>query len=124
MLHSVRARAAKYLSVLLLGFSLASALPASALFRDYDGKVYMSYGSFFGGIGLAEINQSTGKLASSVTHIYGGSHQDIEAPYITRDGDYYYLFVNRGSCYQGANSSYYVQVSRSNSIGEHQFTQG
>lgn len=87
-----------------------------ALFRDYDGKVYMSYGSFFGGIGLAEINQSTGKLTSSVTHIYGGGHQDIEAPYITRDGDYYYLFVNRGSCCQSSNSSYYVQVSRSNSI--------
>lgn len=87
-----------------------------ALFRDYDGRVYMSYGSFFGGIGLAEINQNTGKLAGNVTHIYGGNHQDIEAPYITRNGDYYYLFVNRGSCCQGANSSYYVQVSRSTSI--------
>ncbi|MBE8716206.1 family 43 glycosylhydrolase [Cellvibrio polysaccharolyticus] len=97
------------------GFTEMNAIDP-ALFRDYDGKVYMSYGSFFGGIGIAEINQSTGKLASSVSHIYGGGHQDIEAPYITRDGDYYYLFVNRGSCCQGANSSYYVQVSRSTSI--------
>ena len=87
-----------------------------ALYRDHDGRVYMSYGSFFGGIGLAEVNQNTGKLASSVTHIYGGNHQDIEAPYITRNGDYYYLFINRGSCCQGANSSYYVQVARSTSI--------
>lgn len=106
------------LGVVVQSYGGASEINAidPALFRDYDGKVYMSYGSFFGGIGLAEINQNTGKLAGSVTAIYGGGHQDIEAPYITRDGDYYYLFVNRGSCCQGANSSYYVQVSRANSI--------
>lgn len=87
-----------------------------ALYRDHDGKVYMSYGSFFGGIGLAEINQSTGKLNGSVTKIYGGNHADIEAPYITRNGDYYYLFINRGACCNGASSTYYVQVARSTSI--------
>lgn len=87
-----------------------------ALFRDNDGKVYMSYGSFFGGIGIAEVNQSTGKLATSVTKIYGGNHADIEAPYITRNGDYYYLFINRGACCNGASSTYYIQVTRSTSI--------
>ncbi len=88
----------------------------AALFRDHDGKVYMSYGSFFGGIGVAEINQATGKLAGSVTTILGGGHRDIEAPYITRQGDYYYLFVNRGRCCNGANSTYYVEVQRATSV--------
>lgn len=88
----------------------------AALFRDHDGKVYMSYGSWFGGLGVAEINQSTGKLASSVTHIYGGGHQSIEAPYITRNGDYYYLFFTRGKCCEGVNSTYRVQVARSTSV--------
>jgi arabinan endo-1,5-alpha-L-arabinosidase len=87
-----------------------------ALYRDHDGKVYMSYGSFFGGIGIAEINQGTGKLNGSVTKIYGGNHADIEAPYIARNGDYYYLFINRGACCKGASSTYYVQVARSTSI--------
>jgi len=87
-----------------------------ALYRDHDGKVYMSYGSFFGGIGVAEINQSTGKLAGNVTKIWGGNGQDIEAPYITRDGGYYYLFVNRGACCKGSNSTYYVEVQRATSI--------
>jgi arabinan endo-1,5-alpha-L-arabinosidase len=86
------------------------------LFRDQDGKVYLSYGSFFGGIGLAEINQSTGKLAGSVTTIWGGGGRDIEASYITRDGGYYYLFVNRGSCCKGVNSTYYVEVQRATNI--------
>jgi len=88
----------------------------AALYRDHDGKVYMSYGSFFGGIGIAEINQSSGKLNGSVTKIYGGNHADIEAPYISRNGDYYYLFINRGACCNGASSTYYVQVARSTSI--------
>src|SRR5690606_40324908 len=70
---------------------------------------------FFGGLGVAEINQSNGMLLGSVNHIYGGTHQSIEAPYITRNGDYYYLFMNRGSCCQGSNSSYYVTVARSRS---------
>lgn len=88
----------------------------AALFRDHNGKVYMSYGSWHGGIGVAEINQSTGKLATGVTKIWGGGHADIEAPYITRNGDYYYLFVNRGRCCDGANSTYSVEVQRATSV--------
>jgi len=87
-----------------------------AVFRDHDGTVYMSYGSWFGGIGVAEVDQSTGMLASGVTHIYGGGHDSIEAPYITRNGDYYYLFFTRGTCCQGADSTYRVQVARSTSV--------
>ena len=88
-----------------------------ALFRDHDGKVYMSYGSFSGGIGVAQINQASGKLGSSVTHLLGGgSPRDYEAPYITRNGGYYYLFVNRGLCCKGADSGYYVEVLRATSV--------
>jgi arabinan endo-1,5-alpha-L-arabinosidase len=87
-----------------------------ALIRDHDGKVYLSYGSFFGGIGVAEINQSTGKLATSVTTVLGGGGTDMEAPYIVREGDYYYLFVNRGACCNGSTSTYYVEVQRATSI--------
>ena len=84
-----------------------------ALFRDTDGKVYMSYGSFFGGIALSEINPNTGKRTGLTTLIHGGGHQDIEAPYIIKNGNFYYLFVNRGSCCRGSRSSYYIQVGRS-----------
>ncbi len=87
-----------------------------AIFHDTDGRVWMSYGSFFGGIAIVEINPSTGKTIGSTTHVAGGNHQDIEAPYIIRNGDYYYLFVNRGSCCNGLNSTYYVQVGRSTNV--------
>ncbi|WP_111643104.1 family 43 glycosylhydrolase [Marinimicrobium alkaliphilum] len=87
-----------------------------AVFRDHDGRVYFSYGSWFGGLGVAEVNQSNGMLAEPVTHIYGGGHDSIEAPYITRNGDYYYLFFTRGRCCLGVDSEYEIQVARSTSV--------
>lgn len=87
-----------------------------ALFRDTDGRVYMSYGSWFDGIGVVEINPSTGKTTGNVSHLYGGGHQSIEAPYITKNGNYYYLFVNRGSCCNGLQSTYYIEVGRSTNV--------
>lgn len=106
------------LGIVVESFGGASEINAidPALFRDHDGKVYMSWGSFFGGIGLAEINQSTGKLAGSVSTIWGGGHRDIEAPAITRHGNEYYLFVNRGSCCKGSDSTYYVEVQKATNI--------
>ncbi|MBN2215271.1 MAG: family 43 glycosylhydrolase [Bacteroidales bacterium] len=86
------------------------------LFRDNDGKIYMVYGSWFGGIGIVEIDSITGLAVSSVTHLYGGSHQSIEAPYLFKEGDYYYLVVNRGNCCQGVNSTYYITVGRSANV--------
>jgi arabinan endo-1,5-alpha-L-arabinosidase len=41
------------------------------LFKDDDGKVYMTYGSWFGGIGIMEIDTVTGKATTGTTHIYG-----------------------------------------------------
>lgn len=87
-----------------------------ALFRDDDGKVYMSYGSWFGGIAVVEINTNSGKMIGTPTWLYGGGHQSIEAPYITKEGGYYYLFVNHGNCCQGVNSTYQVHVGRSSNV--------
>ena len=76
-----------------------------AVFRDHDGNVYLAYGSFFGGIGVARVDQQTGKLSTKVTSVLGGNGLDMEGAYITRNGPYYYLFVNRGNCCQGSNST-------------------
>lgn len=86
------------------------------LFKDNDGRVWMSYGSFFAGIGLVEIDTVTGKTKGDIVGIAGGNHMDIEASYITGNGDYYYLFVNRGACCNGLESTYYIEVSRSTTV--------
>jgi arabinan endo-1,5-alpha-L-arabinosidase len=86
------------------------------LFKDDDGKVYMVYGSWFGGIGIVEIDTVTGLATTTTTHLYGGSHQSIEAANLIKEGSYYYLIVNRGNCCQGINSTYYITVGRSENI--------
>jgi arabinan endo-1,5-alpha-L-arabinosidase len=86
------------------------------LFRDDDGKVYMVYGSWFGGIGIVGIDTVDGLATTGTTKIYGGNHQSIEASNMIKEGSYYYLIVNRGNCCQGVNSTYYITVGRSENI--------
>jgi arabinan endo-1,5-alpha-L-arabinosidase len=86
------------------------------LFRDDDGKTYMVYGSWFGGIGIVEIDTVDGMATTGTTKIYGGNHQSIEAANMIKEGSYYYLIVNRGNCCDGVNSTYYITVGRSENI--------
>ncbi|GGF21943.1 hypothetical protein GCM10011383_36960 [Hymenobacter cavernae] len=83
-----------------------------ALFEDADGKLWLTYGSFFGGIRMTQLDKTTGKPLDLGTQ-YALANGGVEAPYVIRNGSYYYLFVNRGACCQGVNSTYNVQVGRS-----------
>ncbi|KAB7728642.1 family 43 glycosylhydrolase [Rudanella paleaurantiibacter] len=87
------------------------------LMRDTDGRVYLVYGSFHGGIGAAELDTLTGKVKAGTTvgRVAGGRQSDWEAPALHREGNYYYLFVNNGFCCKGLNSTYYIVVGRSTS---------
>jgi arabinan endo-1,5-alpha-L-arabinosidase len=90
----------------------------AALVRDASGRLWMSYGSFANGLRIMELSTTTGKpLSSSSTRIAGngGGNSGSEAPYIVRNGSYYYLFINKGACCNGASSTYYIQVGRSTS---------
>lgn len=95
-----------------------------ALVTDAAGAVWMTFGSFFKGIGLIQIDPSTGKrLGTSFSWIAGNVLADgsrgnsgSEASYIVRNGAYYYLFINKGNCCQGSNSTYYIQVGRSSNV--------
>ncbi len=95
---------------------------------DEDGNLWMSYGSWSGGIGLIRLDNKTGlrdyntKYASksSVSDPYtgykiaGGNERSGEASYIEHIGDYYYLFVTYGGL--AANGGYNMRVFRSKEI--------
>jgi len=87
------------------------------IFKDTDGRLYMTYGSFNGGIGVVELDPAKGKKKSgaSVVKVTGGGGADWEAPYLIKEGSYYYLFVNRGACCNGTSSTYYIVVGRATS---------
>ncbi len=92
------------------------------LFYDKDGRLWMVYGSFFGGIYIKELNNSGsnwglpkesglndwGKLIWK-----GGYSEGVEGPYIFYNAltDYYYLMVSEANLF----SNYNMRVARSKS---------
>lgn len=88
-----------------------------AIFRDRDNSLWMAFGSFWSGIKVVQLNPTTGlriALDSPITALAWKSA--IEAPALTRHGDFYYLFVNWDQCCRGTNSTYNIRVGRSITI--------
>lgn len=83
------------------------------IFTGPSGGLWMVYGSYWSGLKVIGLNPTTGKSAG--TGITAVANGDREAGYVQYHDGYYYLFLNAGSCCQGANSSYYMQVGRSTS---------
>ena len=99
------------------------------VFYDEEGKLWMAYGSWSGGIWMLELDEETGlrdydveyKLVGSgdgiTTDPYfgkkvaGGYYVSGEAPYIEYIGGYYYLFVTYGGL--EAAGGYVMRVFRS-----------
>lgn len=85
--------------------------------RDAAGNLWLSFGSYWSGIKLVQLNPAGSRRLSPDAPIYSlASHPSIEAPYLYRHGGYYYLFVNWGSCCQGTNSTYNIRVGRSTRV--------
>jgi arabinan endo-1,5-alpha-L-arabinosidase len=94
-----------------------------------DQHVWLTWGSFWGGIKMRRIDPLNGKLSAEDTTLYSlasrprrNPHQTppvegaIEAPFLVRHGDFWYLFVSFDFCCRGAQSDYKVMVGRSKSI--------
>lgn len=97
------------------GSSAANAIDP-AVYRDASNNVWFTYGSFFGGIRILQLNATTGKpLNGTSTQQFAVANGDVEAAYVKQRGSFYYLFINRGACCRGVNSTYYIQVGRSTS---------
>lgn len=94
------------------------------VFYDDDGNLWMSYGSWSGGIFMLELDEETGLRDYQVTYennehsdayfgtkIAGGAYVSGEASYIQKIGDYYYLFISYGNL--EAAGGYNVRIFRS-----------
>lgn len=97
------------------------------LVYDASGKLWMTYGSWSGGIYLLQIDLKTGqpiypKTNSGQTDGYfgqriaGGYTKSGEAPYIVYDAKsgYYYLYVTYG--WLGVDGGYHIRMYRSKTI--------
>jgi arabinan endo-1,5-alpha-L-arabinosidase len=89
--------------------------PAAAL--DAQGHLWLAFGSFWSGIKMIQLDPQTGKRIATNSPVYSLAFNDsIEASYLCRHDDYYYLFVNWGLCCRGTNSTYEIRVGRSRQI--------
>lgn len=96
-----------------------------SVFYDGDGKMWLVYGSWSGGIFLLEVDEATGKVIHPAAdpdnnvdayfgkRLVGGGHMSMEAPYILYDksSGYYYLFVSYGGL--SREGGYQIRVFRS-----------
>jgi arabinan endo-1,5-alpha-L-arabinosidase len=89
---------------------------------DKDGGMWLALGSFWSGIKLRRLDAATGKPSRKDTTLYSLASRRpldppaIEAPFIVRRGDYYYLFVSFDRCCRGRESTYKIMVGRSRKI--------
>lgn len=86
------------------------------VFYDNDGKLWMVYGSYSGGIFILEMDSLTGFPLEGQgygTHLIGGNHSRIEGPFIiySPHTGYYYLFVTFGGL--AYRDGYNMRVARS-----------
>ncbi|MFJ8080954.1 arabinan endo-1,5-alpha-L-arabinosidase [Streptomyces sp. NPDC096205] len=91
------------------------------LFVDSDGKWWLSFGSWWTGIKMIQINPSTGKQLSTNTTRYSlasrpSGTKAVEAPFVVKRNGYYYLFASYDVCCQGTGSTYKVKVGRATSV--------
>ncbi len=98
------------------------------VFYDEDGRLWMVYGSWSGGIFLIELDETTGEVIHPEADpdnnvdayfgkcLLGGGHKSIEGPYIIYDADagYYYLYVSYGSL--TSSGGYQIRVFRSETV--------
>lgn len=83
---------------------------------DEKGRIWMSLGSWNTGIKLVEIDAKTLKPIGDPTAIAGGRDTDMEAAFLWKKGDYFYLFYNQGFCCRGLDSTYRILMGRSKSV--------
>ena len=114
------------------------------VFIDTDGTGWLSFGSFWSGIKIVKLDASLTRVAEPqvwfpLCRRPEGTAEDtsetddaiqadprgkdfdpgngaVEAPFIVRHGDFYYLFVSYDLCCRGPKSTYKVVVGRADSV--------
>jgi arabinan endo-1,5-alpha-L-arabinosidase len=99
------------------------------LVMDETGSPWLTFGSFWRGIKLFRLNQSMESpaepqewytISARPRDIYTDDKEAgegaVEAPFIFRKGDYYYLFVSFDYCCRGIESTYKIMVGRSEQV--------
>ena len=80
-----------------------------------NGTPFLSFGSFWDGLKLVKLSTDPNPPAIDDNPKDAGGNA-IEAPFIFKKGEYYYLFASIDYCCKGVNSTYKMIVGRSETI--------
>ena len=94
------------------GVEDSNAIDPGVFLDPTDGRLWLTYGSYFGYIRLVELDPKTGKRLHPTRKPVNIAINSEASIMIHRDG-WYYLLVTHGSCCAGANSSYNIRMGRS-----------
>lgn len=96
------------------GYEDNDAIDPGLLLDPTDGRLWLSYGTYFGFIRLIELDPKTGKRVEGNTPI--DIAIDCEATDLMYRDGWYYLLGTHGTCCDGPNSTYNIVVGRSRKV--------
>ncbi|HEX8037980.1 MAG TPA: family 43 glycosylhydrolase [Chryseosolibacter sp.] len=96
------------------GYEDCDAIDPGLMLDPTTGRLWLSYGTYFGFIRIAELDPKTGE------RVQGSAPVDVaigcEATVLTYHDGWYYLLATHGSCCDGPNSTYNIVVGRSKNV--------
>jgi arabinan endo-1,5-alpha-L-arabinosidase len=96
------------------GVEDCDAIDPSFLLDPTTGRLWLTYGTYFGYIRLVELDSKTGKRIAGNQPINVGI--DMEASDLIYRDAWYYLLGTHGTCCDGPNSTYNIRVGRSRKV--------
>lgn len=96
------------------GVEDCDAIDPAFLLDPNDGRLWLTYGTYFGYIRMVELNPRTAKRIPGNRPV--NIAIDMEATALMYRGGWYYLLGTHGTCCDGANSTYNIRVARSRKV--------
>lgn len=97
------------------GVEDSNAIDPGVFLDPTDGRLWLTYGSYFGYIRLVELDPKTGKRIKPNDQPRNLAINCEASDMFYRDG-WYYLLGTHGSCCRGADSGYNIRVGRSRKV--------
>src|SRR5689334_17675126 len=97
------------------GIEDSNAIDPGVLLDPTDGRMWLTYGSYFGYIRLVELDPKTGKRRDPRRAPMNIAINSEASVLMYHDG-WYYLLVTHGSCCAGASSTYNIRMGRSRKV--------
>ena len=97
------------------GVEDCNAIDPGAFLDPTDGRLWLTYGSYFGYTRIVELDPKTGKRLNPGDQPVNLAINCEASDMICHDG-WYYLLATHGSCCRGSDSGYNIRVGRAKSV--------